>query len=79
LAGRVSEQLFKGYITSNGDTDMKKAKKIITYIVTKFGMSDIGRIGYPDIEYVRKPYSEDTEMKINKEIDKIYKECISKS
>ena len=30
-------------------------------MVAKLGMSNlIGRIGFPDIEYVRKPYSEDT-------------------
>jgi AFG3 family protein len=61
LAGRVSEKHFKGYVTSNGDADMKKAKRIITYMVTKFGMSkSIGTIGYPDIEYMKKPYSDIT-------------------
>ncbi len=40
---------------------MKKAKRIITYMVTKFGMSkSIGTIGYPDIEYMKKPYSDIT-------------------
>lgn len=52
---------------------MKRAKKIITYIVTKFGMSKIGKIGFPDVEYVRKPYSEHTEKKIDSEIERIYK------
>lgn len=60
LAGRSAEKKFKGFITSNGDADMKKAKRIITFLVVKLGMSRIGRIGYPDIEYTRKPYSEDT-------------------
>jgi AFG3 family protein len=61
LAGRMAEQHFKGYTTNNGDKDLKKAKRIVTFMVSKFGMSNlIGRIGFPDIEYVRKPYSEDT-------------------
>lgn len=47
-------------MTSNGDDDLKRAKKIITYLVTKFGMSKIGKIGFPDVDYVRKPYSEHT-------------------
>jgi hypothetical protein len=47
----------KGYTTSNGDEDMKKAKRIISYLVVKFGMSSLGKIGFPDVEYVRKPYS----------------------
>lgn len=58
LAGRTSEKHFKGYVSSNGDVDLKKAKRIITVMVSKFGMSPaIGRIGFPDIEYMRKPYS----------------------
>lgn len=58
LAGRMAEQQFKGYTTNNGDKDLKKAKRILTFMVSKFGMSNlIGRIGFPDIEYVRKPYS----------------------
>jgi hypothetical protein len=39
---------------------MKRAKKIITFLVVKFGMSKIGKIGFPDVDYVRKPYSEAT-------------------
>jgi AFG3 family protein len=38
-------------------------------------MSKIGKIGFPDIDYVRKPYSEETEKKIDREIERIYKEC----
>ncbi len=45
-------------------------------MVSKLGMSPvIGRIGFPDIEYTRKPYSDETESKIDKEVDRIYKEC----
>ena len=58
LAGRTTEKILKGYTTSNGDEDMKKAKRIISFLVVKFGMSKIGKIGFPDIEYVRKPYSD---------------------
>ena len=58
LAGRASEQHFKGYITTNGDSDLQRAKKIITFIVTKFGMSEsLKMIAFPDIDFTRKPYS----------------------
>ena len=47
LAGRTAQKYFKGYITSNGDNDMKKAKRIISFMVAKLGMSPvIGRIGF---------------------------------
>jgi ATP-dependent Zn protease len=76
LAGRTAEKRFKGYITNNGDVDLKKAKRIVTYIVAKLGMSSvIGKIGYPNVEYVRKPYSDETESKIDKEVSRLYKEC----
>lgn len=39
LAGRAAEKHFKGYITTNGDKDIERARRILTYIVTKFGMS----------------------------------------
>ena len=65
LAGRTSQLHFKGYTTSNGDADMKKVKRLISYMVMKFGMSSIGTIGFPDIEYVRKPYSADLERRID--------------
>ena len=38
-------------------------------------MSKLGKVGFPDIDYVRKPYSEHTERKIDAEIDRIYKLC----
>jgi hypothetical protein len=51
---------FKKYVTTNGDTDLKRAKRIITLLVTKFGMSErLKHIAFPDIEFVRKPYSTD--------------------
>ena len=50
MAGRTAESYFKGYITSNGDNDLKRAKRIISFMVVKLGMSPvIGRIGFPDI------------------------------
>jgi ATP-dependent Zn protease len=49
LAGRAAENYFKGIVTSNGDADLKRAKRIITFIVTKFGMSEsLSMIAFPD-------------------------------
>ena len=58
MAGRAAENHFKGYITTNGDKDLKRAQRIITLIVTKFGMSDsLKMIAFPDIDFTKKPYS----------------------
>jgi len=37
-----------GFITSNGDKDLSRAKRIITYAVKKYGMSSLGKIGFPE-------------------------------
>ena len=66
IAGRMAEQHFKGYTTNNGEKELKRAKRILTFMVSKFGMSNsIGRIGYPDTQYMRKPYSDETQSKID--------------
>ena len=45
-------------------------------MVAKFGMSPvIGKIGYPDTEYMRKPYSKITESLIDKEVTRLFNEC----
>ena len=62
----MAEQHFKGYTTNNGEKELKRAKRILTFMVSKFGMSNsIGRIGYPDTQYMRKPYSDETQSKID--------------
>lgn len=59
LAGRSSQNFFKKYISTNGNNDLERAKKIITMIVTKFGMSDsLKMYAFPDFDFTRKPYSE---------------------
>jgi len=79
LAGRTAEQYFKGYVTTNGNKDLERAKRIITMIVTKFGMSDaIKMYAYPDFEYVKKPYSEKTEALIDEEISRIMELCVKR-
>lgn len=67
-------------ITSNGEKDLAKAKRIIMYVVTKFGMTErLGTIAYPDIDYVRKPYSEHIESIIDEEVSKLTNECQSRA
>ena len=53
-------------MSTNGDNDIARAQRIINYIVMKFGMSDkLKMIAFPDIEFVRKPYSEKIERTID--------------
>ena len=47
-------------------------------LVTKFGMSDrLKHIAFPDIDFVRKPYSSEIENIIDQEIGRISRECVA--
>lgn len=66
-------------MTTNGNNDLERAKKIVTMIVTKFGMSEsLKMYAFPDFDFTRKPYSEKTEAIIDAEIEKISEECQQK-
>lgn len=46
-------------LTTNGEKDLSRAQRIITLMVTKYGMSkSFEMIAFPDTEYMKKPYSE---------------------
>jgi ATP-dependent Zn protease len=63
-------------VTTNGESDLKRAKRIITLLVTKFGMSPrLKHIAFPDTEFVRKPYSSQIEIIVDEEIQLIANEC----
>lgn len=56
-------------LTTNGDDDLARAQRIITFMVTKFGMAQsLEMIAFPDTEYMKKPYSETVAQQIDIEI-----------
>lgn len=84
LGGRVSEELHFDTVTSGASDDFKKVTRMANAMVTKWGMSNLGYIYYPDSgesseAQFQKPFAESTAMAIDAEVKTIvneaYKQC----
>ncbi|MBN2859962.1 MAG: ATP-dependent zinc metalloprotease FtsH [Sphaerochaetaceae bacterium] len=80
MGGYVAEEIIYGETTTGTSNDIKQATDIARRMVTEWGMSDLGFIGFgKDDEPLflgreiaqHKDYSEDTAKKIDEEISKI--------
>jgi len=84
LGGRVSEELHFDTVTSGASSDFSKVTRMATAMVTKWGMSNLGYIYYPDSSesqeaQLQKPFSESTAQAIDAEVKRIvteaYQQC----
>ncbi|KJY01131.1 putative mitochondrial inner membrane aaa protease yta12 protein [Zymoseptoria brevis] len=84
LGGRVSEELHFDTVTSGASSDFSKVTRMANAMVTKWGMSNLGYIYYPDSSesqeaQLQKPFSESTAQAIDAEVNRIvneaYKQC----
>lgn len=80
LGGRVSEELHFDTVTSGASDDFKKVTRMANAMVTKWGMSDLGYIYYPDSgesqeAQFQKPFAESTAQAIDAEVKKIVNEA----
>lgn len=84
LGGRVSEELHFDTVTSGASDDFKKVTRMASAMVTKWGMSNLGYIYYPDSSesqdaQFQKPFSESTAQAVDSEVKRIvneaYKQC----
>ena len=85
LAGRVSEEIVFGEVTTGAENDFEKATKIARSMVTEYGMSDLGPIRYEanssenvflGRDYNKtKNYSDQVALEIDQEARKIIMEC----
>ena len=86
LGGRIAEELILDDITTGASQDIKQVTQYARAMVTKFGMSDeLGLINYDSGEGdevflgkeigQQRPYGEDTQTLIDKEVKKIVNKC----
>lgn len=86
LGGRIAEELILDDITTGASQDIKQVTQYARAMVTKFGMSDeLGLINYDSGEGdevflgkeigQQRPYGEDTQTIIDKEVKKIVNKC----
>lgn len=71
LGGMCNEIVYFGEHESGNGSDLEKASKIVTNMITRFGMSDMGLYTFPD--------EKDTSKYIYEEANKILAECYDKT
>ena len=89
LAGRVSEEIFFGDVTTGAHNDIEKATRIARLMVTELGMSSLGTIQYEqqsgsvflgrDYTNSRKNFSGQVAYEIDQEVRKIIDECYNRA
>ncbi len=88
LAGRVSEEMYLGEITTGASDDFKRATNIARAMVTEYGMSDLGPVEYEEKtggvflgrDYGKaKNFSDKVAHEIDEEVRKIINECYEKA
>ena len=88
LAGRVSEEMFLGEVTTGASDDFKRATNIARAMVTEYGMSDLGPVQYEQKsegvflgrDYGKtKNFSDKVAHEIDEEVRKIVEECYQKA
>ena len=89
LAGRVSEEIFFGDVTTGAHNDIQKATRIARLMVTELGMSSLGTIQYEqqtgsaflgrDYANTRKSFSQQIAFEIDQEVRKIISECYDRA
>jgi cell division protease FtsH len=80
MGGRIAEDVFIGSITTGASNDIEKATEIARAMVCEYGMSELGPLTFGKKEEQiflgreinqHRDYSEDTAIKIDKEVKKI--------
>ncbi|MDD5076310.1 MAG: AAA family ATPase, partial [Sphaerochaetaceae bacterium] len=88
MGGYVAEQIVYGETTTGTSNDIKQATEIARRMVTEWGMSELGFIGYGKEDEPlflgreiaqHKDYSEDTARKIDAQVVKIMQEAMAET
>jgi cell division protease FtsH len=83
MGGRIAEELFIGRITTGASNDIEKATELARSMVCQYGMSDLGPLAFGKKEEQiflgreiaqHRDFSEDTAIKIDKEVKRIVSE-----
>ena len=88
MGGRIAEDVFIGSITTGAANDIERATEIARAMVCEYGMSDLGPLTFGKKEEQiflgreisqHRDYSEDTAIKIDKEVQKIVRDQYSRA
>ncbi len=82
MGGRASEEIFfgKDEITTGASSDIEEATKIAKAMVSKFGMTNLGKVRYSSLNDYNSPYNDITHSdKTNFEIDQEIRNIVENS
>lgn len=78
LGGRIAEEIFYDSVTTGASDDIKKVTQIANGLVQTYGMTkNIGLVGYGSMGgegSFQKPYSDETNWKIDEAVREVVKE-----
>jgi len=75
LAGRASEELTFGQVSTGAQNDLERVTQVAYAMVTQYGMSSLGHFAYKPSEetFWQRPYSEETARQIDAEVQRLIK------
>ncbi|CAM9872975.1 unnamed protein product [Chrysoparadoxa australica] len=83
LAGRASEEVFFGRVTTGASDDLKKVTDIVYQMITRYGMSEkVGQLAFPQDESQfpqEKPYSDATAELMDQEAKRMVDEMYART
>ncbi|MCX7606780.1 MAG: ATP-dependent zinc metalloprotease FtsH [Bacteroidia bacterium] len=81
LAGRASEEITFGQISTGAQNDLERVTQLAYAMVTQYGMSGLGHFAYKPSEetFWQRPYSEDTARRIDAEVQRIIQEAYDRA
>ncbi|MEN3041132.1 MAG: ATP-dependent zinc metalloprotease FtsH [Bacteroidia bacterium] len=73
LAGRASEELVFGQVSTGAQNDLERVTQLAYAMVTQYGMSELGNLAYRPSEetFWQRPYSEETARRIDSEVQRL--------
>lgn len=77
LAGRASEEINFGQISTGAQNDLERVTQLAYAMVTQYGMSELGHLSFRPSEETlwQRPYSEDTARRIDAEVQRIIQQA----
>ncbi len=81
LAGRASEELTFGQISTGAQNDLERVTQVAYAMVTQYGMSQLGHLAFKSNEetFWQRPYSEETARRVDAEVQRILQEAYERA
>ncbi|MCX8112624.1 MAG: ATP-dependent zinc metalloprotease FtsH [Bacteroidia bacterium] len=81
LAGRASEELNFGQVSTGAQNDLERVTQLAYAMVTQYGMSELGHLSFRPTEetFWQRPYSEETARRIDTEVQRLIQQAYDRA